>query len=181
LNGRIQESSFNRNNIPSNTYSIGRFVNRDFSIAKENCQRAKVLSAQVQCKERLALIEKMKEEEKAIKLKLYLAETKKCDLNRTCEDKLIATYIQLQATEVKSESTQTVLNNSITLADILPVLSKELFGSDIHKGHAKKSKPTKPQILTFAQLRQPITKFKRHLPQYKSLSKNTDTIVEECL
>jgi hypothetical protein len=180
-NRRIQESSFDRDGIPVDINSLGVIVNHDFAIGKENCQRAKVLSASVQCEERLALIESVKEEEKETKLKLYLAEEKKYELNQRCEERLIESFFLFNKNRLKAESTTTIREDSITIADILPSLSKELFESDIHKGQAKRFKSTKLQIVAFAQLRHPIAKFKGCSPQYRSIGKDTIAIVNKCL
>ena len=86
-NRRIQESSFDAGNIPTDKDSLGKFVNQDFGISKENCPRANILSVNVQHKEHLALIESMKEEEKETKLKLHLAVEKKYELNYICKER----------------------------------------------------------------------------------------------
>ena len=46
LNGKIQESSYDAENIDNDKDTYGNIISRDFSISKENCQRSKVLSAQ---------------------------------------------------------------------------------------------------------------------------------------
>ena len=183
-NGMIKESSFDRDGVVTDTDSSGKFVNRDFSIKKENCQRAKVLSSKVQREERLALIAQMKLEEEETKLKLYLTENTKYNNNKNCENRVTAMYVLLQEQKIKSETeaviTTTTRDPSLSFADILPLISEDLFGSDIHKGHAK-CKPTIPQLQAFVQLREPITKFKGRSPQYKSIGKDRSIIIKECI
>ena len=48
MNGRIDESTFDTNDIEPDRDSQGNLVSRDFTISKENCQRAKILSADKQ-------------------------------------------------------------------------------------------------------------------------------------
>ena len=68
LTGRIEESSFDEANVPNDKDSKNNIVSRDFGIRKENCQRAKVLSAPTQRllrKQMIATIQKDKNKKHA--------------------------------------------------------------------------------------------------------------------
>ena len=75
LNGRIVESSFDTANVEHDRDSKGEVVSRDFDIARENCQRAKVLSCQTQRNERIELIKTIKEAEELKQISLFETES----------------------------------------------------------------------------------------------------------
>ena len=79
------------------------------------------------------------------KVKIVFIRGKKYELNHICEEWLVASFILLQQQKLKSESITTNIDDCITIADILQVLSQDIFGSDIHRKHAK-CIPTKPQL-----------------------------------
>lgn len=60
LNGRIEESKFDKEGVVSDFDDEGNLISQDFGISKENCQRAKVLSATTQREERIALMADIK-------------------------------------------------------------------------------------------------------------------------
>ena len=63
LQGRIEENSFDKESIIREIDSQGNDVSRNFSITKENCQWAKILSAPIQRKARLKMIAEAREKE----------------------------------------------------------------------------------------------------------------------
>ena len=81
LKGRIEESSFDRENAVSDYDSKGNFVTQDFDIIKENCQRAKILSCKNQCEARLALMKSIRLIQQEKQTTLYDLESKKYTLN----------------------------------------------------------------------------------------------------
>ena len=48
MNGRIKELSYDKEKIDQDRDIFGNIVTRDFGISCQNCQHAKVLSANVQ-------------------------------------------------------------------------------------------------------------------------------------
>ena len=74
--GRISESSFDDEDVTVDYDSGGKEVNRRFGISKENCQRAKVLSAKTQRLERIELIKEMAKMEVRKQVDLFLYEKK---------------------------------------------------------------------------------------------------------
>ena len=74
--GRISESSFDDEDVTVDYDSGGKEVNRRFGISKENCQRAKVLSAKTQRLERIELIKEMAKMEVQKQVDLFLYEKK---------------------------------------------------------------------------------------------------------
>jgi hypothetical protein len=62
MNGQIEESSFDKHDIIYDMDSQGNKVCRDFSISQENCQRSKVLSADVQRFARIQMQHNIKEQ-----------------------------------------------------------------------------------------------------------------------
>ena len=183
-NGRIQESSFDKEGVAIDVDSEGNKIDRDFSIVKENCQRAKVLSAKVQRLERIKLVNDMKEEEHQRKIKLYTYEDKKYAQNKECENRLVLAHKELNLNTNSSTPAQVhgtiTPTTSLTFTDILPLLTVPHFGKHIRKGNAS-SRPTKPQLSAFIQVRQPIRKFKGRYPQYQTMKSDRALVVEECL
>ena len=111
----------------------------------------------------------MKQLEKECYMKLYNYEAKKYILNKECKDRLVMVQYQLTNTNTlvqQQEDADHTSTNSLSFADILPILSKEHFSKDAHKINAKSS-PTRPQLCAFAHIHQTIPKFKGRYPQYK--------------
>ena len=181
MNGRIQEAAFDKEGVITDIDSNGTHVNRDFGIIKENCQRAKVLSAKVQRNERIALVKTMRVLEYDTKVKLYTTEDKKYEQNKLCEGRILKSF-QIQKTVANKETETDRLNatNSEQFADIIQDLTKDHFGMDTCKGNAIKKRPTINQLIAFAQVRQPIPKFKGRSPLYKSMGKDRNKIIAEC-
>ena len=179
--GRIDEKSFEDAGVPVDRDSDGNIVSRDFGIQKENCQRAKVLSAKHQRLERIKFIQNMKELETERKIKLYEYEAKKYDINKQCEERLVLAHHRLSnPSTTTTKQMETIISaSSLSFADIQPILTIEHFGRNTHKGHTK-SVPTNPQLCAFAQVRQKIPKFKGRYPQYKKMNKNKDVNIAEC-
>ena len=179
--GRITEKSFDDAGVVVDRDSDGNIVNRNFGIQKENCQRAKVLSAKPQRLERIELVKQMKKLEKERYMKLYEYEAKKYKLSKQCEERLVLAQYRLTSTTTQfQKQADNTSTHSLSFVDILPILSEEHFGKDAHKRHAK-STPTIPQLCAFAQIRQTIPKFKGQYPQYKKMPKERDAIVNECI
>ena len=182
--GRIQELSFDNEGVPIDVDSEGNKIDRNFSIVKENCQRAKVLSAKVQRLERIQLVNDMKEEEHQRKIKLYTYEDKKYTQNKECENKLVLAHNEFNINTLTRSTPLTsgtvTPTTSLTFTDILPFLTLRHFGTHIRKGNAS-SRPTKPQLSAFIQVRQPIRKFKGRYPQYQTMQSDRALVVEECL
>ena len=179
IHGRIEESCFDDAGVDADSDSNGDRVNRDFGISKENCQRAKVLSSKAQRLERLELVKQMKELEIEKQVNLFRYEQKKYILNKECEDRLVGAHLQLLS------STSPIIGptnsaSSLKFTDIIPVITKEHFGTDIRKGNAN-CRPTRPQLSAFAQVRHQVTKFKGRYPQYKSMPKLREEVVDICM
>ena len=179
--GRIVEKSFDDAGVPVDRDSDGNIINRDFGIQKENCQRAKVLSATHQRLERIKFIADMKLQETERKIKLYDYEAKRYELNEQCEARLVLAHHRLSnPTTTKQQQMDTIISaSSLSFADILPILTIEHFGKNMRKGNTK-SIPTRPQLCAFAQVRQAIPKFKGQYPQYKKMDKEKDANIDEC-
>ena len=151
--GRIVEKSFDDAGVPVDRDSDGNIINRDFGIQKENCQRAKVLSATHQRLERIKFIADMKLQETERKIKLYDYEAKRYELNEQCEARLVLAHHRLSnPTTTKQQQMDTIISaSSLSFADILPILTIEHFGKNMRKGNTK-SVPTRPQLCAFAQV-----------------------------
>ena len=90
LNGKIEESSFDKEKLDLDRDSVGTIVTRDFGISKENCQRAKVLSCDIQRKARQDLRKEVQKIQYEKLVDLYEDEQKRYDLNQVCESKIVA-------------------------------------------------------------------------------------------
>ena len=180
--GRISEKSFDNANVEVDVDSAGKEVNRSFGISKENCQRAKVLSAKTQRLERIELIKNMHKIEHNRKIELFNNEKKKYDSNKECEAKLLLTHNMLLRTQQTQQDikTQDTVTTSLTFANILADLTEEHFGKDKREGNAR-GRPTIPQLSAFIQVRQPIAKFRGRCPQYKKMHKERSRIVTDCI
>ena len=188
LTGRIEESSFENAGIVHDTDSFGNKVTRDYTIGRENYQRAKVLSAQTQREERIALKKSIKEQIDITRLKSGVRENNKYEENTECERRVTILYFEIN---VKHESTSlsSTTSNSTTntqqgsfQAIDLSKLTLTHFGKDLER-RLLKYKPTLPQLKAFIQLRDiNIPKNKRNYPVYKSLSKlSRDDLMNECI
>jgi hypothetical protein len=180
--GRIKESSFDRENVEVDRDSARMIVSRHFGISKENCQRAKVLSAKTQRLERVELVKNMRRIKHNRRIDLFDYETKRYALNKQCKDNLLVTHSKLQCIRrgqqnIKTEEDATP---NLTFASILADLTEEHFGKDKCEGKAR-GRPTRPQLSAFVQVRQPILKFRGRFPQYKKTHSDRARMVQECI
>ena len=88
LNGTIKESTFDRHNIPLDVDSKGEPVLKSNDITMENRHRSKILTSEVQIKERRLLVNEKRLKEYALKKKLFDSEQKDVGINTICELKL---------------------------------------------------------------------------------------------
>ena len=181
--GRIKEESFDAESVVVDRDSAGNEVDRRFGIRKENCQRAKVLSAKTQRLERIELVKQMKLEEVQRKINLFEYEEKKYRLNEECQNRLLLGHQQRKnnTTTNKPTTDTTVDITSLTFTDILTDITIEHFGEDVRKGKTSGSRPTRPQLSAFIQVRKPIVKYKGRFPQYSNIPKERSLVVKECL
>ena len=134
LNGRVEESTFETNNIESDKDSQGNDVTRDFEISKENCQRAKILSASKQRQARLDLIDSIKVAQDKKHTELYDKETDKYTINSFCCKRILDTYIH-----TRTATSNDGWTSDKSFEDMLPFYTRLHFGEHDFK---KISKPT---------------------------------------
>ena len=128
--GHISESSFDSQNVVIDIDSGGKDkVSRRFGISKENCQRAKVLSAKTQRLERIEIINNMVKLEEQKQVNLFLYEEKKYELNMECEKRLLIAHCKLIQFEIKQETNNTegMATTNLIFTDILALLTVEHF------------------------------------------------------
>ena len=82
LTGRIEESSFDNANGVLDRDTNNNIVSRDFGIQKENCQRAKILSASTQILLQKQLVQSISKDKAKKHGILYDRETKKKERNK---------------------------------------------------------------------------------------------------
>jgi hypothetical protein len=169
LTGRIEESSFNNENVELDRDSKNNVVNRDFGIQKENCQRAKILSAPTQIQLRKQLVQTISEDRAKKHGILYDRETKKRDLNTQCEERIRECYFTALEIDLLPRA---------SFKHITQYLTTFHFGRNKQKGYSK-FKPNRDQLIAFIQLRHPIVKFTGQRPNYLSLkNKSRDELVD---
>ena len=179
MNGRIQESSFDNLNIDNDRDSLGNVISRDFSISKENCQRAKVLSSETQRKERIELKRLLKEKETEKQLAFAIEESKKYTLNIECEERVIAAYHDI--TQNTTNKNNIDFNHSHTFASMQPLFTSIHYGRHSYKGLSK-PKPICDHLKAFIQVRKQVSKHKNGTPNYYSLSNlKKDALIDMCV
>ena len=114
LNGRIKEDIFDTNKVINDCDSKGEIVNRDFDISRENCQRAKVLSAQTQRNERIALIKNIQEAEREKQISLFDTETKKYELNDICEKRIVNMFYSTTTQQDRNKQIDATIRKTFT-------------------------------------------------------------------
>ena len=124
--GIIKEQIFDSFQVPMDRNSDGTIVDRNLTIASENRQRAKVLSAVTQVNERKSLLFSKRMEYFEKQKQLFESESETYELNKICEHKLSEIVVQSfldvnNGTSEQSTSTETylsfdVVSNSITYA-----------------------------------------------------------------
>ena len=175
LNGRIEESTFDKEGVVSDYDDMGNHVNCDFGISKENCRQAKILSTDTQRQERIALIAEIKQQQKAKLQTIYDTETVKYKLHDECIEQVINSYHILSkhpeliwTDDLKNKDTILIETNRRSFIELSPILDETHFGHN-----SNKSKPTIIQLKAFIQLREPVTDYKKNKPVYKPLQKTT--------
>ena len=163
LNGRVEESTFEKEHVEPDRDSQGNEVNRDFLISKENCQRAKVLSAPKQRQARLDLIASIKTNQQKKHKEYYDKETEKYDISTICTNRILDTYIHARSTTSNDGWT-----SDKSFEDMLPFFTRFHLGEQNLK---KISKPTMAQLTAFIHLHNPIQGTKGHCPIYLSTTK----------
>ena len=182
MNGKISESSFDKEGVDQDRNSTGDIINRDFEISKENCQRAKVLLSQTQRDERVLLIKEIRKKEIEKQISLYETESKLYENNQLCEEKITHYYEVHKQKQNNNTTTPTSIETPrFTFIDITILLSKEHFGCDNYKGYSKLKPPTVEQLRAFFHVRQHITKYKGRSPVYTSLKKiKKNDLIDMC-
>ena len=107
LNGRITESTYDKEGVERDKDSSGNEVSRDFEIGNENRQRAKVLSSKAQREERLNLIATNKANEATKQLALKEIELKRYNHNTDCEDRIASLFNAIENQPKSTTSNQT--------------------------------------------------------------------------
>ena len=184
LTGRIEESSFENEEIMHDTDSFGNKVTRDYSVSRENYQRAKVLSASTQREARIKLRASIEKKVADTKEKSILTENKKYQENEECEKRVSILFHKLQ---VKIEtnnacSTDNKVQQSFQSIQLSRLTSMH-FGMNLEKGFIK-YKSTMPQMKAFIQVRDPnlLKNRTKNYPVYKPLTKRTrEQLIDECM
>ena len=187
LTGRIDEKTFDRDNVVRDYDNVGNYITRDFGISKDNCQHAKILSAPNQRQERIALIatiqKNMNDKQKA----MFNTESTKYKLQDECIERVIKGYNALSNIEPINNipTLQTNPESSCilrtTFMHLIPNLKHTHFGLNKHKGYSI-YRPTMPQMKAFIQLREEVTTFKKNKPVYKKLKDQTsEQLIDLCM
>ena len=181
-NGRIEESSFDKQNVQHDKDTMGKKVSRDFGIHRESCQRAKILSSKKQRQARKALLHQIRINQYNRNKDCYDAESRKYEHNNLCERRVIKTYDHICAINRKTTTNDpTVKEPTKSFISISQQVNEEHFGKDARKG-LRKLKPNIDQLKAFIQLRHPIVKFAKNKPIYKALTRFTrDELMKECV
>ena len=124
-------------------------MNRDFDISRENCQRAKVLSAQTQGNERIALIKNIQEAEREKQISLFDTETKKYELNDICEKRIVNMFYSTTTQQDRNKQIDATIRKTFT--EITTDLKIEHFGRNNIKGLSKDCKPNMDHYKSFIQ------------------------------
>ena len=183
--GKISESTFDEHGIDPDRDANGELVSRDFTISCENCQRAKILSSDVQCQERLELMKEVQKKEKEKLTTLIDEETKKYSLNEECEKRIVDTYEAVVSSQAnltnKTNNEQQENRQRPSFNDIKSSLSKEHLGDHNLKGISK-LQPNVDHLKAFIQVRHKITAYRGKHPVYKSVSGiKRDKLITMCL
>ena len=178
LNGRVEESSFDKEKLDMDRDSLGNIITRDFGISKENCQRAKVLSCDTQRKARQTLKKEIKIKEYEKLVALYEDEVKRYNLNEECESKVVTSYYKIRSMNTTaSDSNETTIK---TYAELTSKFTIEHFGCHKHKG-LYKFKPHSKHLKAFLNVRQVIKEQKASGPVYDSLHNiKVDELISKC-
>ena len=89
FSGTIEESMFDKYDIPKDTNSKGEAVVKSNIISIENCHRAKVLTLSMQVAERRRLIDSKRMKEYNVNKSHYKSEVEDVSLNESCEGKFV--------------------------------------------------------------------------------------------
>ena len=91
---------FDKHNIPMDVDSKGNEVIKPTDMSRENRHRAKILTSKAQIMQRHKLVNNRRLNEYNIKKKLYEAEKKEHDLNKSCEAKLAKLIIKITLPDI---------------------------------------------------------------------------------
>ena len=139
-----------------------------------------VLSCETQIQARKELRKTILAKEEAKQVTLYNNETKKYDLNKDCESKVMDGYFSIH-NNTPSSQIQEQVHNRPTFESMAPLLTVVHFGRHKIKGSSK-SKPNCDQLKAFIQVRHKITNHKGGSPVYKSLQKvKWDGLIDLCM
>jgi hypothetical protein len=183
LNGRVEESSFDKEKLDMDRDSNGNIITRDFGIAKENCQHAKVLSCDTQRKARQTLKKEIEKKENKKLVALYDDEERRYNLNKECESKIVSSYYKISS--MNPGGTITHNNNKTvtpikTYAELTSKFTIEHFGCHKHKG-LYKFKPHSKHLKAFLNVRQVIKEQKASGPVYDSLHNiKVEDLISKC-
>ena len=179
MKGRIEESSFDNAKIDHDRDRVGNIITRDFGISKENCQRAKILSCETQRQARLDLRKSILKKEGEKRILLHTQESKKYELNRICEERVMDTYYK--TIDNNPNQSQLISENRPTFHSMTSLFNHTHFGRHKIKGLSN-SKPNCDHLKAFIQVRQKIVSLKGGAPVYKSLQKlNKDSLLDMCV
>ena len=183
LNGRIEEKTFDEENVVRDYDSNGNYVSRDFDVIKENCQRSKILSCQNQRDARLALMESIKLLQQQKQTSLFDVESKKYTLNEECTERICNGYYAILKIE-QTSNTDTIEQDTImrkTFTELKTEIKESHLGRNNHKGISK-YKPTMDHMKAFIQLRNKVTKYQNNKPVYKKVDHfKKDDLIDECM
>jgi hypothetical protein len=179
MNGKIEEKSYDELNIAHDRDSEGNIILRDFTISKENCQRAKVLSSNTQRKERLELKKDMEKKELEKTIALAIDERDRYQKNKECKKRVCATY-QLMKSKLSDDNLDES-NCRQEFADMHPEFTSEHFGRHTYK-YLSKTKPTCSHMKAFIQVRKQVKRHKNGVPIYFSLTNvKRDALIDQCI
>ena len=179
MTGRIDESTYDDENVDNDRDRMGNIISRDFGISRENCQRAKILSCETQRQARIQLRDSILKKEQEKRITLYLNESKKYELNTECESRIRSTYLFI--TSQPNNISQLNSDNRPSFDSIASLLTDMHFGRHKIKGISK-IKPNCDHIKAFIQVRHKITEYKGGAPIYKPLQQiKRDELISMCI
>ena len=193
LEGMIEESKFEEFGVPCDTNSSGKIVHRNFDIAQENRQRAKILSSKVQRKKRKELIRENREKAYETLLGFYNKENTIFALNRECEKKLVERYKEYSNTATGTKSSTGSLTSSqpadeeteeiVFLFEYMEKIQRIHFeGRDSNKKkQSTKLFPSAPELRAFIQVRNKVTTNGKGGPKYITVPGKKHELIDRAL
>ena len=169
LTGTIKESTFDRNNVPLDKDSNDNVVLKSNNISSENRHRAKILSSEVQVKERRQLVNDKRIQEYNVKKKLYDMEQHDVEMNRQCEIKFVQFIVKANPDLLVKSGNQ----GNIDYHTVQRHLTLSLMQGNV-------SKLRNNELKAFIKVRSKKS-IKRRKIAYSNIPSNKDALITKCV